>query len=389
MRVSPSRRRRRRSASFASTASNWSRHRCCGSRSPLRCTRRCGAASCGVTRPSRCCSEHSRRRSGALSPTRLLWSPGPSPTRWVGRRPTTPTTSRSHGFSAVGSSRSMPGCGAEAHRLGFVIGPDRAVVGDLRARRRRAPRVEHPPAPPVRSIRAAAETRRVVASGRDAAIPDMSDRELLDKVRRMRGIGMSPKEIARALRGASCGGRTAGAQRRCRGARNAGRRAPAGRCCMSPGWSRELLVESREDWDDVDLGPHGPAGVALVLVARGARHDRVSVAGYLLDTFCLGVKNALGPEDMRGRDLPDFVRMYFTAFPAAALAAPIELARHLVFGCSAFAGALFLGFSPHPDFETVRGPSRRARRAIRDHLRAREPGRPSVRARAPTTIRSR
>lgn len=169
----------------------------------------------------------------------------------------------------------------------------------------------------------------------------------------MRAIGMSPKEIARAL-----GVRPAVVAPLVRSVAAEAPATPVGErplvgCWVSPGWSRELLVESREDWDDVDLGPHGPAGVALVLVARGARHDRVSVAGYLLDTFCLGVKNALGPEDMRGRDLPAFVRMYFTAFPAAALTAPIELARHLVFGCSAFAGAL--GFSPHPDFETVRG----------------------------------
>jgi hypothetical protein len=134
--------------------------------------------------------------------------------------------------------------------------------------------------------------------------------------------------------------------------------APAGAgpligCWVSPGWSRELLVASREGWNDVDLGPNGPAGVALVLVARATRHDRVSVGGFLLDTFCLGVKNVLGPEEMRERDLPAFVRMYFVAFPSAALSAPIELARHLVFGCAAYAGVL--GFSPHPDFDALRG----------------------------------
>jgi hypothetical protein len=181
----------------------------------------------------------------------------------------------------------------------------------------------------------------------------MSDHELLDEVRRMRGIGMSPKEIARAL-----GVRPSMVAPLVRSVAAETPATPVGEgrlvgCWVSPGWSRELLVESREGWDDVDLGPDGPAGVALVLVARGTRHDRVSVVGFLLDTFCLGIKSVLGPEEMRGRDLPAFVRMYFMAFPAAALAAPIELARHLVFGCSAFAGAL--GFSPHPDFDAVRG----------------------------------
>lgn len=124
-------------------------------------------------------------------------------------------------------------------------------------------------------------------------------------------------------------------------------------CWVSPGWSSELLVVPRDGWDDLDIGPDGPAGVALVLVARATRNDRVSVCGFLLDTFCLGVKNTIGPEEMRGRDLPAFVRMYFMAFPAPALPAPIELAQHLVLGSVAFADAL--GFSPHPDFEAVRG----------------------------------
>jgi hypothetical protein len=86
-------------------------------------------------------------------------------------------------------------------------------------------------------------------------------------------------------------------------------------CWVSLGWSRDLSVQRRDGWEDIDLGPDGPAGMALLLVARAARHDRVSVCGYLVDTFCLGVKNAIGPEEMRRRDIPSFVRMYFMAFP--------------------------------------------------------------------------
>jgi hypothetical protein len=123
-------------------------------------------------------------------------------------------------------------------------------------------------------------------------------------------------------------------------------------CWVSPGWSRELLVVPREGWDDVDLGRDGPAGVALVLVARAAGRDRVTACCFLLDTFCLGVKNAIGPNPMRRHDLPAFVRIYFKAFPAPQLSAPIELAQHLVLGSVAFAQTL--GFSPHPDFDAAR-----------------------------------
>jgi hypothetical protein len=180
----------------------------------------------------------------------------------------------------------------------------------------------------------------------------MHDRELFEEVRRLRAEGASPRDIARIL-----GVRPAVIAPLVRRVAAETPAPPVGAgelagCWVSPGWSRELLVVPREGWDDVDLGPDGPAGIALVLVARTARHDRVTACGFLLDTFCLGVKNVVGPEAMRRRDLSAFVRTYFMAFPAPGLPAPIELAQHLVLGSVAFAGTL--GFSAHPDFGAAR-----------------------------------
>jgi len=180
----------------------------------------------------------------------------------------------------------------------------------------------------------------------------MIDHELLDEVRRMRASGASPKSIARAL-----GVRPAVIAPLVRHVAAEAATTPAGEpelvgCWVSPGWSSELLVRRRDGWEDVDLGPYGPAGVAQVLVARAGRHDRVEACGYLVDTFCLGVKNALGPEPMRRRDLASFVRTYFMAFPAPPLRVPIDLGQHLVLGAIAFAEQL--GFEPHPDFAAVR-----------------------------------
>ena len=182
----------------------------------------------------------------------------------------------------------------------------------------------------------------------------MTDAQLVESIRRLRAAGAGPKEIARALgvRPAVVGPvvRRLAAEERER--TPVGEPALAG-CWVSPAWSRELIVESREGWDDVDLGDRGPAGIALALVARADRGDRVSVCGYLVDTFSLGVKNVIGPERMRERELPAFVRAYFVAFPAPAVRAPIELAQHLVLGAVAFASGL--GFVPHPDFDAARG----------------------------------
>jgi hypothetical protein len=181
----------------------------------------------------------------------------------------------------------------------------------------------------------------------------MTERQLLDNVRRMRAAGAPPKAIARAL-----GVRPAVIAPLVRQVAAEAPISPlehaalAG-CWISPAWSRDLLVQSRDGWDDVDLGPDGPAGLVLVLVARGDRTDRVSVAGYLVDTFCLGVKDTIGPARVARRDLPMFVRRYFVAFRAPALRASIELAQHVVHGAVAFAAGL--GFAPHPDFAAVRG----------------------------------
>ena len=178
----------------------------------------------------------------------------------------------------------------------------------------------------------------------------VTDQELLDEVRRRRAAGATPKDIARSL-----GVRPAQVEPL---VRRLAAEAPAPAhdelvgCWISPGWSRDLLVRAREGWDDVDLGPSGPGGVAQVLVARAGRRDEVRVCGYLVDTFCMGVKSALGPRRIRRRELPAFVRTYFAVFPAPALPVPLELAQHVVHGAVAFASTL--GLEPHPDFGPVR-----------------------------------
>jgi hypothetical protein len=101
-----------------------------------------------------------------------------------------------------------------------------------------------------------------------------------------------------------------------------------------------------------DTGAEGLAGVA---VARRERRYRVSVAGYLVDTYCLGLKDALGPQSMSDSDLPAFLRRFYAAFgdDTGPLAVPLGLARHLVWG--AVEHAKRLGFQRHPDFAAVSG----------------------------------
>jgi hypothetical protein len=181
----------------------------------------------------------------------------------------------------------------------------------------------------------------------------MLDDDLRARVRELRAAGRSPKQIARAL-----GVRPAAVAPLIRTLAQqdaAGQPHPVVGCWVSPGWSTALTVEGHEAWPDVATPAGGPEGVACVVVARRHRPQRVSVCGYLVDTYCLGVKNALGPQILNERDLPAFLRRFFGGFDevAAPLPAPLELARHLVWGAVDYARQL--GFEPAPDFAAAAG----------------------------------
>jgi len=191
-----------------------------------------------------------------------------------------------------------------------------------------------------------------------------------DRVRELRAAGYSPKQIAKTL-----DLRPAVAARLVRilaaeDAAAAPEPAVVG-CWVSPGWSAHLTVDGPEEWADVPIPEEGMTGLAAVVVARRHRPQRVSVCGYLVDTFCLGVKNTLGPELMNERDLPDFLHMFFTSFEAVGqpLAAPLELGRHLVWGGSRPRPPP--GFRTSPRLPGHRRPPRGMDGHQQDHVRSR------------------
>ncbi|WP_219066446.1 hypothetical protein [Candidatus Mycobacterium methanotrophicum] len=84
------------------------------------------------------------------------------------------------------------------------------------------------------------------------------------------------------------------------------------------------------------------------MVARPDQRSRSRVCVYLVDTFCLGVKNVIGPETVSDNRLTKLRGTVFAGYDELAMSAPVELAQHLVFGAVEFARGL--GFEPHPDF---------------------------------------
>ncbi len=182
------------------------------------------------------------------------------------------------------------------------------------------------------------------------------DEEVIKRVRTCRAEGASPKRIARAL-----GLSPAAVAQILQSAQfevdwaspelSPGEKAVLG-CWVSPGWSDGLGVPGHPEWLAGESRNPGSAGLAGVVVAREHRRGTVSVCSYLIDVYCLGVKDVIGPKIINdGLELLTLTRRFFSAFDAAPVPAPLELARHLVLGAVDY--ALDLGFQPHPDFASA------------------------------------
>jgi hypothetical protein len=178
----------------------------------------------------------------------------------------------------------------------------------------------------------------------------MDDEHLLAEIRSLRAGGLSTNAIVRAteLPRARVAPLVRQLDREPRAARPEQGDAD---CWISEGWDAGLTVSADADWAGRGGTGHATSGLAGVLVARAhpRRSGEVTACGYLVDTHCLGVKDALGPRPMSRRALDRFAARFFEPFDGRWVAAPIELARHLVLGAVSYARGL--GFEPHPDFE--------------------------------------
>jgi len=125
-------------------------------------------------------------------------------------------------------------------------------------------------------------------------------------------------------------------------------------CYVSPGWSVGLgLSGAAEPWRACDLAGYSAAeGLVLVLWVRAHRYDKLSACGCLVDVYCLGVKNTIGPKVLEPDELRPFVARYFQHYSQGPVEVPLELTQNLVFGAVDYARSL--GFEPQPDFELVR-----------------------------------
>jgi hypothetical protein len=212
----------------------------------------------------------------------------------------------------------------------------------------------HPNGQVLRRARELTEPRRVGQGARPVlgTISLMPTQQLLDRVRELRDAGRTPKEIARTLKMppsavAPLIRSVAAAQGRTREDALIG-------CWISPGWSSSVLAPERPDWPG--SGPSertGHSGLVTVLVARDRGGSTAGVCFYLVDTWCLGLKDAAGPRPMDRRRLGGFIQQIFSAWDEPAAQVPLELGRQIVYGAIRYAREL--GFEPHSDFRRAAG----------------------------------
>jgi len=92
-------------------------------------------------------------------------------------------------------------------------------------------------------------------------------------------------------------------------------------------------------------------GLCEVLVSR-AVSDRYLVATYLVDYWCLGLKDVTAPRSFDRVKYERFIQTSYTRFPSGYAEITLQQAQAVILGAIHYATQL--GFNPHPDFEKAK-----------------------------------
>lgn len=110
-------------------------------------------------------------------------------------------------------------------------------------------------------------------------------------------------------------------------------------CLINPGWSWGLGLDEAPELAAAD--PHRDRD----------RASKITVCGFLVDVYSLGVKDVVPPKTMGVDRLNEYAERYYSAFEHPPV--PIELSHAQDIVAGAVAYARDLGFEPHQDFSTT------------------------------------
>ncbi len=121
-----------------------------------------------------------------------------------------------------------------------------------------------------------------------------------------------------------------------------GELAPVAQCLVNKNCAERLL--SDHEFESQDIG-----GLGMVLVARTTGYKRFVICSYLIDYWCLGLKDTIGERKMNDTQYSQFLNTAYRGFPEGYQEITLEQAQAIVYGAIAYAAEL--GFKPHKDFK--------------------------------------
>ncbi len=172
--------------------------------------------------------------------------------------------------------------------------------------------------------------------------------EFESEIMALRSKQLTPKQIARKL-GLKVAQVSkvikAKAQETAKARGERGELAPVAQCLVNTSCAEGLLREGEQ-------GQQEGSGLGIVLVARSTGYKRYVVCTYLIDYWCLGLKDTIGEEKLNDIKYKQFVEMAYQGFPEGYQEISLEQAQAIVYGAIEYAGEL--GLKPHRDFQQTK-----------------------------------
>jgi hypothetical protein len=172
--------------------------------------------------------------------------------------------------------------------------------------------------------------------------------EQVQEIARLRALNLSPKQIAKKL-----GLRPAevtefirqSALESALAERTEDGLPPLKHCLINENAARRLLESGEDSKED------GTAGMAQVIVIR-KESNRYFWCSYLIDYWCLGVKDAMGPKKIDRSTFEEMLGEISDRFGQEFREITLEQAQAVIFGAIDYAAKF--GLQPHRDFEKAK-----------------------------------
>ncbi len=184
------------------------------------------------------------------------------------------------------------------------------------------------------------------------------DSDAVHEIIRLRALNLSPKQIARKL-GVRPAEVTAvikaQAEEDSITRAERGELPPIESCLINTDAVGRLLGRNQQrkwPWKtEEDLDDDGDSGFAQIVVTRLER-NRYLFCTYLVDYWCLGVKDAIGPRKLDRAKYEAFIQKSYSRFPKGYQEITLEQAQSIIWGAVDYAAGL--GLHPHRDFEKAK-----------------------------------